>query len=342
MTALPPGGTELLAKAGVTGAIAATRLSGGMNNQVFRVDAGGRALVLKSYFHDAHDPRDRLGAEWGFLTAAKDLGVTCVAAPLARDAARHLGVYSFLGGRLPGVEDISAAAIEQALSFVIGLNPAERPAHHAQLPAASEACFSGAQHVGTVDRRLDRLSGALGETPIERDAARFLDEDVRPLWGRIRADIAAGLARLGILPAAEIDPAERILSPSDFGFHNALRTEDGRFAFLDFEYAGWDDPAKLVGDAFNQVKVPLPPYLYPVFRDTVAARSSRPDAAARRFDLLRPLYAVKWVLIILNDFIPLDERRRAFAGTTDRRAAQLASARAKLDVLAGDYSSPIS
>ena len=36
----------------------------------------------------------------------------------------------------------------------------------------------------------------------------------------------------------------RTLSPSDFGFHNALRTPAGTMVFLDFEYFGWDDPAK--------------------------------------------------------------------------------------------------
>ena len=339
MSPLPPGAMELLAEAGVSGEISAARLSGGMNNQVFRVTGGGRTVVLKSYFHDAHDSRDRLGAEWGFLTAAQDLGVGCVAAPLARATAHHLGVYSFLAGRLPVPEDVSAAAVDQALAFVTRLNPASRAVEHGRLPAASEACFSGAQHLGTVDRRLDRLSRALGDSPVEQEAARFLRDDLGPLWTRIRDDIATGLARLGIDPAAEIPAAERILSPSDFGFHNALKTEDGCFAFLDFEYAGWDDPAKLVGDAFNQVKVPLPQYLYPVFRDTVAARSPDPAVARRRFDLLRPLYAVKWVLIILNDFIPLDERRRAFAGTVDRRAPQLTAARAKFAALAGEYPS---
>ena len=37
------------------------------------------------------------------------------------------------------------------------------------------------------------------------------------------------------------------LSPSDFGFHNILQSE-GRLNFLDFEYAGRDDLAKLLSD----------------------------------------------------------------------------------------------
>ena len=43
-------------------------------------------------------------------------------------------------------------------------------------------------------------------------------------------------------------PPRRSLSPSDFGFHNALLEADGRLTFVDFEYFGWDDPVKIVAD----------------------------------------------------------------------------------------------
>ena len=52
----------------------------------------------------------------------------------------------------------------------------------------------------------------------------------------------------GIDPAADLPIAQRTLSPSDFGFHNALKRPDGRLAFLDLEYFGWDDPAKTIAD----------------------------------------------------------------------------------------------
>jgi len=47
---------------------------------------------------------------------------------------------------------------------------------------------------------------------------------------------------------------ETCLSPSDFGFHNALVDPSGALSFLDFEYAGRDDPAKPVSDFFCQPK----------------------------------------------------------------------------------------
>ena len=40
----------------------------------------------------------------------------------------------------------------------------------------------------------------------------------------------------------------QILSPSDFGFHNAILQKNNKVCFVDFEYFGWDDPAKLIND----------------------------------------------------------------------------------------------
>ena len=37
-----------------------------------------------------------------------------------------------------------------------------------------------------------------------------------------------------------------ILSPSDFGFHNTIKSK--KLYFIDFEYFGLDDPVKLVID----------------------------------------------------------------------------------------------
>ena len=41
---------------------------------------------------------------------------------------------------------------------------------------------------------------------------------------------------------------DKCLSPSDFGFHNVIVEKDKILRFIDFEYAGWDDPAKMVSD----------------------------------------------------------------------------------------------
>ena len=156
-----------------------------------------------------------------------------------------------------------------------------------------------------------------------------------PAWRAVRTGALAAAERLGLAPDAEIDAADRCVSPSDFGFHNALIAADGRISFLDFEYAGWDDPAKLLGDFFSQVAVPVPDRHLPAFAARLAARTSDPARHRARFDILLPVYRVKWIAIILNDFLPAGAHRRRFAlgepGEDDRLATQLTKARRALE-----------
>ena len=84
--------------------------------------------------------------------------------------------------------------------------------------------------------------------------------------------------------------------------------------FLDFEYAGWDDPAKTVCDFFCQVEVPPPGSSWPVFSAAAAKLAADSGREPRRFAALLPLYQVKWSCILLNEFTAVE--RREFAALT--------------------------
>jgi hypothetical protein len=316
---------RLLAAAGLPGEVVAlTRLTGGRNNRVFLLERAGAApLVLKRYHHDPRDTRDRLGAEWAFLRYAwDDCGLHCVPPPLAAEATTHSALYGFVpGGRIAaaGASHVSAAA-----DFVARLNlPAARDAA-ARLAPGSEACFSMAAHAQTVARRVARLAGGLDpEAPHARAAAALVQQRLVPLW----AQIERGLPR-------DESATPWCVSPSDFGFHNALADAAGGLVWLDFEYAGRDDPAKLVCDFFCQPEVPAPGALYAGFRDAVLGALALDAATHRaRCDALLPAYRVKWACIMLNDFLATDAARRSFAEGGERAArcaAQLAKADAAL------------
>jgi hypothetical protein len=127
------------------------------------------------------------------------------------------------------------------------------------------------------------------------------------------------------------------VSPSDFGFHNALLEFDDRVRFLDFEYAGWDDPAKLICDFFCQPAVPVPPRFFEPFTQAIAACYPHPEMVIGRTRLLMPVYRVKWVCIRLNEFLPTGNRRRQFSLDAEqvdtRRTLQLDAARVALSQL---------
>lgn len=322
----------LAATAGCAEPVGLRQLAGGKNNRVFRLDlADGGALALKSYFADPRDPRDRLAAEWGFLTYVTARRVDAVPAPLACDPARHLGLYRFVPGRKLDAAEVTSGHIDAAADFVAGINAP--PFEPERLAPGSESCFTMAVHLATIDRRIARLSMLDPEAPHVDAARAFVTMRLIPAWASIRAAIEDGARRAGLALDATLGPDRVCVSPSDFGFHNALVNDVGRLVFIDFEYAGRDDPAKLVCDFFCQPEIPVPRAMHDRFLDRVAAALSLGEADVTRCRLLLDAYRVKWTCIILNEFLPLGAVRRAFADPAERAArcaAQLAKAEQKL------------
>ena len=52
-------------------------------------------------------------------------------------------------------------------------------------------------------------------------------------WLSIREEVLAASSAASLDPTARLDADQRCISPSDFGFHNALLQPDGRLKFLD-------------------------------------------------------------------------------------------------------------
>jgi hypothetical protein len=323
---------RLVGSAGRGRADALIRLDGGKNNQVYRVATDtGDAVVLKSYFSDPRDTRDRLAAEWGFLKHTWSRGVRAVPEPLASDAAARAGLYGFVPGRKLLATELKPHHIDAAIDFVLAVNAA--PRNLEALAPASEACFSLADHIATVERRVARLATLDPRAPHVQQAQRVVDEVLLPKWNAVKARLIGDARDAGLEIGHALRPEECCLSPSDFGFHNALADETGRVIFLDFEYAGRDDPAKLVSDFFCQPEIPVPLYYHAGFLTRLADGLELDDAGRVRCRILLDAYRVKWSCIILNDFLPVGAARRTFAdaGAWDIRCQkQIKKAEAKI------------
>ncbi|MGH6779829.1 MAG: aminoglycoside phosphotransferase family protein [Bradyrhizobium sp.] len=309
---------------------ALSRLVGGKNNQVYRVEtAAGQPVVLKRYFTDPRDPRDRLRAEWEFLRHAWSRGIRAIPEPLACDPAAHAGLYGFIEGRKLLATELRSAHIGAAVDFVLAVNARPR----APLAPGSEACFTLAEHIATVERRIARLAALDAGAPHAKEAQTLVSKRLLPAWNTVKLKLAADAHAAGIPMDHALGPHDRCLSPSDFGFHNALIDEAGRLTFLDFEYAGSDDPAKLVSDFFCQPGVPVPPGHRASFIARIAEGFGLDEKDRARCRMLLDAYRIKWSCIVLNDFLPLGAARRAFADQDSRAArcaAQLVKAEAML------------
>lgn len=128
----------------------------GRNSDVWLLSTTRRRAILKHYFPRERDGRDRLGAEFGFLSYLERHRVQGVAQPIGAAPERGWGLYSWLPGSRPTA--ITQSYVEQAARFIIEINRFRDSPEAATLPAAADACSSWMSHVQLAQRRLTRLA----------------------------------------------------------------------------------------------------------------------------------------------------------------------------------------
>jgi len=325
---------DLLAAARLYGDFEVLPLPGGANNRVYRVNVNGTSSLLKHYFRHPNDPRDRLLAEFSFSTFAWDRGLRALPRPLACSFRHRLGLYEFVDGRPPEQGEITGDMVGQLLDFYLELNCHRQSTGARALPVASEACASIEQHLSCVEQRIGHLGRMDNSSAPDREAVAFVRNELYEVWIRVRGAVVERVSDVGLTGYSWMSREDWRLSPSDLGFHNVVMPADGRLRLVDFEYAGWDDPARMVCDFFCQQEVPVPVEYHDLVRDSVGASVSEPSRYHQRVEILLPVYRMKWCCILLNDFLPEGRARRQFAGRADhlekRKAEQLQKARRML------------
>lgn len=135
---------------------------------------------------------------------------------------------------------------------------------------------------------------------------------------------------------------KRTLSPSDFGFHNALIRPDNRVLFIDFEFFGWDDPAKMISDFLLHPGMYLSFNMKRFFFENMVTKLRSNEHLVERIEIVYPLFGLKWCLILLNEFIPENLQRRHFASVakindSEILRQQLTKSRQMLERITDEY-----
>jgi hypothetical protein len=307
-------------------------VTGGRNSRIWRVASGGCAFALKQYPSRRDDPRDRLSTEVGALRLMERYGIDTVPRVLGVDSEHGYALLSWIVGS--DVNEVSDADIDAAIVFLTAIHGLRAAPWAAEQPPAAEACLNGGEIERQIHGRLARLRDTARD---EHELVDFVDNSVAPRLAVESPKARHVVTAAGLAFDAELPQEWRSLVPSDFGFHNSLRRPDGSLAFLDFEYFGWDDPVKLTADILLHPGRPLELPQRERFRQAAMRLYGGDPAFASRLSAYLPLFGLRWVLILLNEFIPERWQRRVLAGETgswsDVKARQLAHARAFLAAL---------
>lgn len=311
----------------VGGAVNVNRIaSGGRNSRIWHVRSGQREFALKQYPLGGDGSRDRLAAEVGALRLMESQGIDSVPRVVGVDHKLGYALLSWIEGS--DIVEVSAADIDAAVVFLGSIHALRESPQARNQPPAAEACLCGSEIVRQIERRLAQLREV---SALEGDLDAFIENSFVVAFSDASREGRKAMTSAGLDFARNLSQEWQTLVPSDFGFHNCLRRTDGMLAFVDFEYFGWDDPVKLTADVLLHPGRPLSPQRRRQFREAASKLYRDDPTFLRRFSAYSPLFGLRWVLILLNEFIPERWQRRVLAGEVGSwdsvKARQLASAR---------------
>ena len=284
-------------------------LVGGRNNILLSVECQDNSkYVIKNY---GFDGEDRLDREWSFLSRLECSGLSCVPRPIFCDIHSNVAVFSFLPGKKLSASSISPKNIANASSFISKVARVDVEG----LGEAKDAHFSIEGHVNSIEGRVNALEVASRSRRSNGELKYFLAEELRPFWEETKRRV--------FLPRYDRywKTMRCFLSPSDFGFHNILST-DSRLNFLDFEYAGQDDLAKLLSDFRFCPQIKIKKNHAEIFCRTIIDELELDNCFEKRLEILNSLGRTKWLCIVLNVFLPTKNRRISDATGSNRRVME--------------------
>jgi aminoglycoside phosphotransferase (APT) family kinase protein len=291
--------------------VATTSRLGAMNNnnRLFRLDlVDGPPLVAKLYYRDGRRRMEREHDTLAYL-AAHDF--PNVPRPIARDDEAYWAVYTFEPGTTRNPAQLSADDVRALARFAADLH---RFGHSDELEPAG-------------------WMRAAADLPARIDAEMAHRLSIVSPELRAEVEPAARHVREAALAYAPPPPDDWRLNHGDFAPQNLL-FEGPRLAVLDWEAAGWDDPARLVLDfLLHEATRGLPRPHETLFLETYFA--VHPDQDLARWRRVYRLLQVGWALGFLNAFDPAVVERKRFANPDLDVAAyqegQMAKLRARLE-----------
>ena len=303
-------------------------LGGGRNSRVYRVDTGDRLFALKQYPSLVDDSRDRLTTETRALQWLASHGIDTVPRVVSIDRGMNCALLSWIEG--VAVAEVSTDDVDQAVNFLSALQRLRRAFDFPSPQLGSEACLSGAEIAYQIRTRFSVLEGLEGEAGLQSFLKDEFSDQFEHQVGEARRKLSAAS-----LPFDEnLKQQWQTLAPSDFGFHNAIRDHNGSLSFLDFEYFGWDDPVKLTSDTLLHPGTPKPEAIRIRLWAALQRLYGDDPGFSERLAAFFPLFGLRWVLILLNEFHPSRWGRRMLAGERGDwsrvKEGQLRAARAML------------
>jgi len=266
-------------------------IKGGRNSSVFKFKSNNKRLILKIYKDNQNSRIKRESLFYKFLNRKK---MDQVVTPIIFNLKNNFAVYPYISGTK--IKNISNYHINEISNF---LNLINKSKFSKNLPLAIDGIKNREYHLKLCEKKVNQLKKIKINSSTKKNFLSFLINKIVPKFEEIKKNYKA--IKKYNLPKMKLTKKEMIVSPSDFGFHNIIKKNKKLF-FIDFEYAGLDDPIKLICDFYCQPDQNLNEYHKKKFINKLFVKNYTKKVLANYTKIFLPFHKLKWCCIMLNEF----------------------------------------
>ncbi len=268
----------------------------GRNSNIILLEFENRdKFILKKYKHDPYNKRNRLKSEFFAIHYMMRIGIQNIPKLIYVNRKYNFIILEFINGKK--IKDITFYHIERCIFFLDYINKYRYTSAAKFLINAAEACFYIDDLIKVIEQRFFWLK----KHGIDKGKIGFYDflKEVYLYYTKLKSNVLGSIENY----KTRLEISEKILSPSDFGFHNALETKEDVF-FLDFEYFGWDDASKLICDFLFHPAMNISFDVKKYFVTQATEIFSFLPNIKEKITIYYPFIGINWILRLLNEFLP--------------------------------------
>jgi len=277
-----------------------TKLSGGINNSVFSCYSNSRKWVIKVYPNEDIDQQDRMKAEVDFLRYAAIVAPGYTPKLIEIDKKLRCIVMEHITGDLylSKVQRPCLDHLKLCASFIEKLNSNINLSHEMIHLDAAESFSALSGHILCIRKRFSSMNTQHIPSQLKEKASKMhglLEKRINEVDIKLASQIDSCIIN------DPIRDCDKWVSPSDFGFHNAVFTSN-KIMFIDFEFAGWDDPSKTILDFWMQPRIQVPNSWLTMILHSFTQQQIK--YFLKRLNAAVDIFELKWATIILSILNP--------------------------------------
>ena len=273
-----------------------SKIKEGRNNHVYLYKEKNNKFIIKKFKNCFYTKYDRYFTEKIFIEYLKKKNIKNIPNIVGSNKKKKIIYFSYIEGKQ--IIRPKKNHLNECLNFLKQINY-KTTYKNFKFQKASDACLSIKDHINTCESRINKLIIKYNykKNNENKKIYNFLKKQIIPEFKIIKSNIKNLFTKTQI--KKKLNNNKLILSPSDFGFHNII-TKDNQIYFIDFEYAGWDDPRKLLCDFILNPDYSISKKDKIFFLTNFDQKFKTKISNSDEFRVILKFHFLKWVCVIIS------------------------------------------